>query len=240
MHSEPWLPDCALRSTYAARAVVSTMEGWLSDWLPLHDWRVADCFAPVTAREGWARNRGDDGFGISGRPRAMLDLAHAMLGRKQPQSLTDRDTQLLRRIAATALDDCVKRIDKILPSTGYEAAAARQWELMVGPAGAPVLALQLPQSALATLAKSAFPARASITPMADACGVARGVPLMARASLGMATLAVDQIMNIEIDDIILLDTAPDGPVGLEVEGISLGRKFRFAQTDGLISLELAE
>ena len=41
-------------------------------------------------------------------------------------------------------------------------------------------------------------------------------------------------------DIILLDTAPGDPIALEVEGVPLGRRFHFAQSDGLISLELAE
>ena len=244
MYSEPWLPDCALRSPYAAQALASVVNGWLADWLPSHNWRGGEALAPVTDRDGWARLRGDDGFAIAGRPRAMMDLAYAVLGRKSgsptTDRTTDRDARLLRRMAATALDDFMQRIDKILPSAGYEAASARQWELTIGPAGAPVIAVQLPQSAVAAFARRAFPATAAIAPMSDPRGVAQNAPLTARASLGTAALAVDQIMGIEVDDIILLDTAPGDPIALEVEGVPLGRRFHFAQSDGLISLELAE
>ena len=240
MYSEPWLPDCALRSSYAVRALASVTNGWLADWLPSNDWRTGECFVPVVDRDGWTRLRGDDGYTIVGRSRAMMDLAHAVLGRKTSSPTADRDAQLLRRIATAALDDCLQRVERVVPPGGYEAGDGRLWELVIGPANAPVIALQLTQAAVVTLVRDAVPARAAIRPMSNVREVVRNTPLAALASLGTATLAVDQIIGIEIDDIILLDTAPDDPVGLAVEDISLGRRFRFAQSDGLISLELTK
>lgn len=214
-----WLPKSTLQGERAALPFVTVVAEWSTAWFPARGWRAASAFQGAADSGDWSVLREDSLCSLAGRPRASNDLAFAVLGQRPRTDLTAADQQLLRRIAAVALDDLHKRLEALFPASLRQAAVAGtrgRMRLTIGADNQPKLAVEIDLATLTSLVKAGFRA---IRPRADMVQPRVAVAherLQFEAHLGSARLSIGQIDTLEAGDIIVLDRPPDAPARISI------------------------
>lgn len=229
----PWLPPGALSGESAARPVVAAVAAWSADWLG-GGWRPAASFTRAAA-DDWTAVRQGDVADVIGRPKAVLDLAFALLGVRSRTDLTQADLRLLRRVAGDALDDLSDRVGHVCGDV--RASDGPRWRLKVGPDERGPLAITLPEAALATIARRVFKPIARAVTLSSLRAAVAERSVDCTAWLGRAALSVEQFGALEPGDIILLDQPVGDTVPLAIGGrlsdlmVALGDGATLTQQD---------
>ncbi len=214
-----WMPQAALRDARAARPFAACVRTWAENWFAASAWTAAGAFDPAVTTE-WSVLSDEPAFQLLGKPKALMELAFAVLGQQPRQGLTDADLRFLRRLGSRAMDDLRAGVEAILPpgAVRTDAAAQPTWRLTIGRGQQAFLAIALNQATLAAVARNTYsPTRAPsrLSPVQGALDDL-AVPLSGR--IGSARLAVEQIGALEVGDLLLLDEAPNAALRLTVAG----------------------
>lgn len=236
-----WLPTDALRSARAAGPFVAAIDAWADSWFTSKAWVAGNHFSSAGA-SGWSVLRQVGGIDIMARPKAVVDLAFALLGQKSRQSLTETDLRLLRRLAGRAIDDLSQRLEAVFPggSGRIGTSARKRWQLDIGPAADPILAIMLDESLLATVARTAFSPCRAPTPLFAASTAVEDIIVPMSGRIGAARLAIEQIDAIEVGDLLVLDETADALVRLNIAGRASDLRFSIGETDGRLTLTMQE
>lgn len=241
--AKPWLPDDCLRSQRSAHSMVEAVGDWSRAWFKADGWKPGTCFSTGVA-EGWAGLSDDGRASITARAGAVTDLALAILSTKPPRiPPAQRDLQFLRRLGAKAVDDLSVRIADVLPPRTQDAdrlASGPQWQLAIGPAEGPALAVTIGEPDLIALARKTYRPLAARGSMVGPREPLQEMPVTIAGIVGNARLAVEQIKSLEIGDVIVLDQKSDMPVRLVIEGRVTGLPVFIGQQDGRQTLSLQD
>lgn len=217
--TQSWLPKSTLQSERAVRPFAAAVADWAEAWFPDRAWRAAPGFQPAGEGGDWSVLREDTHFSIVGRPKATLDLSFALLGQRPRQDLTQADHQLLRRLAATALDDLHKRTGSLYAASLRQAsgsASRSRLRLTIGPDNQAKIAIEAELGALTALIKSSFRAVAGRRELVAPRGAIAQQPVRIEAHLGSAALSIAQIETLEVGDIVVLDRPLDAPARISI------------------------
>lgn len=217
--TQSWLPKSTLQGERAVRPFAAAVADWAEAWFPDRAWRAAAAFQAAGDGGDWSVLREDALFSLVGRPKATLDLAFAILGQRPRQDLSQADHQLLRRLAAAALDDLHKRTASLYAAGLRQSAGTgsrSRLRLTIGPDNQAKLAIEPEPGALTALVKSSFRARAARTELTSPRAAIAQEPVRIEAHLGSAALSIAQIETLEIGDIVVLDRPLDAPARISV------------------------
>ena len=234
-----WFPCGSLASRPAARRFVAIVGEWGRIWFSRDAWQAGEQFSQPTPSDK-VTLREKSRLALLGGPKTVVAMAHAMLGQPMRGDPTPGDVRVLQRLAGTALDDLVVRLEALfpprmdapLPAVGQTAA---KWHLSIGPAAAG-LALQLDSGDLAELARAGF---APIAPAADLQplrSALEDLELTASGMLGTIPLTLSDLAALEPGDILLLDQTPDTEVELLLENTRTATGCALTQTEGQLAL----
>lgn len=229
----PWLPPGALTGADAARPLAQVITAWSDEWLS-GGWRPATGFTRAAA-DDWSVLRQGDVADVVGRPKAVLDLAFALLGAKPRGDLTETDLRLLRRIAGDALDDLSERVGRVCPDTA--SVGGVRWRLTLGPGEREQLAITLPEAALAAIARRAFRPIARAVTLSSLRTAVADQSIDCAAWLGRAALSVEQFGALEPGDVLLLDQPVGDAVPLAIGGRPSDLMIALADGGATLSLQ---
>jgi len=237
----PWIPSAALRHKRAARPFAAAVGSWAETWFAASGWSAADAFDSSVSPD-WSVLRDEGAFQLLGKPKALLELAFAVLGEKPRQGLTDTDLRFLRRLGSRVIDDLRASVEAILPAgaVGMDIPGQPMWRLTVGRGQQTWLAIALNQATLATVTRAGFSAVREKTRLSQVRDALDGVPVPLSARIGSAKLAVEQIGALEVGDLLLLDEAAGAPLHLTVAGQPSGLYFAIDDSGDRLTLTMQE
>jgi flagellar motor switch/type III secretory pathway protein FliN len=217
--TQSWLPKSTLQGERAVRPFAAAVADWAEAWFPDRAWRAAPSFQSALDGGDWSVLREESYFSLVGRPKATLDLAFAILGQRPRQDLTQADHQLMRRLAAAALDDLHKRTASLY-ATGLRQASGSvsrsRLRLTIGPDNQARIAIEAELGSLTALVKSSFRAIAGREELVPVRTAIAQEPVSIEAHLGSAALSIAQIETLEIGDIVVLDRPLDTPARISI------------------------
>lgn len=217
----PWLPAGVLGDERAARPFAVAISAWSARWFARSRWTAASCFE-VAANADWSLLHDGAAFQLFGKPKALVELAFAILGQPPRPGLTDTDMRYLRRLGSRALDDLAAGIEPIAVlgsgAAPMHAAAEPLWQLDIGRPRQPSLAIIVAQSTLVAAARKSYPAVRPSAALARPRDAVADVAVSLAGRVGSARLAVGQIGSLEVGDLLLLDTSAERPLELAVAG----------------------
>mgnify|MGYP001792004992 CR=1 FL=1 len=248
MMAQPWLPDACLTSRRAAQPIVNVIEAWTKNWFKRSAWQVLgnwDEALPQSASDFQPMRRAR-GFEITGKNEAEITLALAILGaeRESPQTNDDRD--LLQKLGKCVIDDLEARIAETLPHEEVfvhdrlAISSPRLFSLLIGPIGEAQIALECPIAQLVRMTRGTY-SNAAIAPQMTTCAEAladQTVEISAR--LGSARNSLKDLAELEVGDVLLLDSAPDQPSDLMVNGKRSALSFTIVDDHDAYTLEFQE
>lgn len=239
----PWMPREALCGERAAQPLARMIAEWSETWFPGGgEWAAAHAFQ--SPRPGdWSILRQEASFNLVGKPKAMIDLAFALLGEHPREELTETDLRLLRRLAARAVDDLGARIETCLSpaACAVDPVVQANWHLGIGPAGRSVLAVGVSQPTLVAIGRTAFaPVRNSPPLLVAARDAIDSVELPTAGRIGTARLSVEQIDAVAVGDILVLDEGAGARVQLIVAGRPSNLFFAIDEIGDRLTLTMQE
>lgn len=214
-----WLPKSTLQGERAVRPFAAAVADWAGAWFAARGWRAAATFQPAGDGGNWTVLRDDPLYSVVGQPKVTLDLAFAILSQRPRQELTPSDQQLLRRLAAAALDDLHKRIAALYPAGLRQSAglgARERLRLAIGPDHQPQLGVEVDLGGLTALVRGGFRAVRPRGELIPARTAVAQQPVRVEAHLGSAALSIAQIETLEIGDIVVLDRPLTAPARLSI------------------------
>ena len=237
----PWIPSAALRHQRAAGPFAAAVGSWAETWFATAGWTAADAFDSSVSPD-WSVLRDEGAFQLLGKPKALLELAFAVLGEKPRQGLTDTDLRFLRRLGSRVIDDLRAGVEAILPSgaVGMGAPGQPMWRLTVGRGQQTWLAIALNQATLAMVTRAGFSRAREKTRLSSIRDALDEVPVPLSARIGSAKLAVEQIGALEVGDLLLLDEAADAPLRLTVAGQPSDLYFAIDDSGDRLTLTMQE
>lgn len=237
----PWMPAAALRQSRAAQPFAAVVRSWAENWFAASGWVAADVFDSAVATD-WSILRDDAAFQLLGKPKALLELAFAMLGQEPRQGLTDADLRFLRRLGSRALDDLQASVEALLPAGAAEMTVAGQpvWRLTIGSDRTAWLAIALNQATFAAIARKVYPLTKPKSRLSSARDAVNDVVVPLSGRIGSARLAVEQIGGLEVGDLLLLDEAASAPLRLTVAGQPSDLYFAIDASSDRLTLTMQE
>lgn len=235
----PWLPATTLATPRAAAPFVEVVAAWSRDWFAAKAWRAETSFQPESG-DAWSIVRDEPGFALAARPKASIELALALLGAVPTTPPREADHKLLRRLASRALDDLAGRISAILPRT-IEASGTRMWQLGIGHGGARFpFALRINQAVLIAATRRAFSPRRAPATLTLPRAALRDIEVEIAGHLGSARLAVAALGDLDVGDLLVLDTPAGAPARLAVEGRPSDLFFAIGENGDRLSLTMQD
>ncbi|WP_379549924.1 flagellar motor switch protein FliM [Qipengyuania sp. DGS5-3] len=224
------------------------MTSWSKDWFGQKGWQVLgtwDAVGRPNAKD-WTVLRDASRLQIKGKAMAMQSLALALLNSKKHPKYTDQDLRLMRKLASRALDDLQSRIEQSLgnsqpAASAYPIAGGASYSLLIGIVGGAQLAVECAASDLAQIIRQTFPTNQDNEDELKA----REDSLLEQnvsvaASIGEASLTIEEIEKLEVGDIVMLDRAADAAVMLTVEDMQTDLPFALGEAGGKITLKLED
>lgn len=240
---QSWIPRSTLQGEHAVRPFAAAVADWSEAWFPDGAWQAAANFKPAGDGLDWSVLREHSHFALVGRQKASLDLAFVLLGQRLRQDLTEADHQLLRRLAASAIDDLHQRIASLYSASEMQAsgAAARdRLRLTIGPGGQAKFAIEAERDPLTTLVKGRFRAIARRNELSPVRTAIAKEPVRIEAHLGSAELSIAQIESLEIGDIVVLDRPIDAPARISINNRLGSMPFALSDNGSNILLTLQD
>ncbi len=246
--AQPWLPDACLTTRSAAQPMAAIVDAWTSEWFKRAPWQVLgnwDEASPQTANAYSILTRAK-GFEITGKEGAEITLALAMLGAEGEDYSTSEDEDLLRKLGKRALQDLESRIADFLPKTDdaatdrFSTAFPRVFSLLIGPLGEAQIALECSMAQLVLMTRGTYRAIASDEGITNTDRVVEDLSVSVSARLGSASISLKDLAGLEKGDLLLLDSSPDDPADLMIEGQRSSLAFAISEAKNSFTLEFQE
>lgn len=243
----PWLPASCLTARRAAEPFERIVKAWGEEWFSANAWQVLGTWDAVGQPDAsdWAVLRDAARLRVKGRPKAMHALALALLDAKEPAKRTDQDVRLMRRVASRALDDLQGRIEDSLGSApsqsgSYPAESGATYTLLIGVVGGAQLAVECAAADLVQIVRQTFPTKTMTDQLDLRDDAFDEATVTVGASLGQASLSIEQLEQLEVGDILVLDRILDAPAQLTIQETLTDLPFALGEAEGKITLELQE
>lgn len=215
----PWLPAGIADRTEVRAALSREVTDWASAWFASPRLGAIDFGRSQVAGEGPVV------LAIEGAD--LLQLAALAAEVTDPvEALAGADRTLLRGLGDEMLADLRRRLQVLLgpgPGVGFGGVDI---EMRLGPKGLrPSLRVGLAEAALVGLAKRLMPTPAPASvPIATMASALTETRLIIDATLGRVDLTLGDLRGLATGDVLVLDTALDGKIGLSL----LGSETQFA------------
>lgn len=244
--ARPWLPAGHLTCERVRSAVSGAVGAWSEAWfgrplVRLSTLRVGE--TGVVARAGWLA-AGSLGISLSRRSAGqLLGLALDATLDQQPQ--TETDQEVLEHLERAMMSDLGQRLEQALgmgdqdPGPRSEGGAhdvvASLWD-----ADGEIAQVSVPQSALVALVRRhAPPPRTSTEALTRRTEGLGPQEVSLEATLGVATLSLEEFRNLAPGDVLVLGTALDDLLALSIAGAAAPvAQARLTQADGQMALAL--
>lgn len=231
-----WLPEDALVSASAQRALAELVEAWAREWFPGEPLRVLGQFACVAAPRSELRklvwHRCNEGVAI-GLPSAGATVLGALVLDVPMANGTrgDEDLKLLAALGKECLDGLKSRLAQLLglgkadwhlsDITREEGAVYR---LEIGSATR-AITLQLEYSAdrFARFVRATLPEVGAKEPLADGAAALARIPVALSARLGCCGLTLAELSGLTSGDVLVLDSVTEESLPLALDGTPLAR-----------------
>ena len=241
----PWLPDTCLTSQRAAEGVTRVIDQWADAWFARNPWQTLGGWdeAPVASLQDFALLSRVNGMEIRGKDEAMTTLGLAIMGLREEDAETQQDTDFLHALAVQALEDLEERVSGILPShrsTGVDAVSSafpRVFSILVGTLGHAQLAIECSLADLVALTREAYAPLAPSQTLSSREEARQGVSLDVSVSLGTASVSLKELGELELGDLIVLETTPAEPAKLRVGNLTTDLNVEIRQADDSCVLE---
>lgn len=244
--ARPWLPAGHLTCERVRSAVSAAVAAWSEAWfgrplVRLSTLRVGE--AGVLARAGWLAI-GSIGISLPRRSAGqLLSLALDATLDQQPQ--TETDQEVLDHLERAMMVDLGQRLEQALGMSdgGHGARSeggAHDVVASLWGADGEIAQVSVPQNALVALVRRhAPPPRPSaevLTRRTEALGPQE---VRLEATLGVATLSLEEFRNIAPGDVLVLGTALDDLLTLSIAGAAAPvARAHLTQADGQMALAL--
>lgn len=248
MMAQPWLPDACLTSRRAARPIVDLIEAWTADWFKQSAWQVLgswDEVLPQSPSDFHPIRRGQ-GFDITGKAEAEITLALAILGSESEGAQTKDDRDLLHKLGKRVIDDLESRIAEIMshPQASMDDRIAnsslRSFSLLIGPIGEAQMALECPLAQLVWMTRGTYTNAPMAPQMATFAEALCDQSVEISVRLGSTQISLKDLAELEVGDILLLDSAPHQPSDLMINGKTSPLSFIISDADEAYTLEFQE
>lgn len=240
-----WLPDTCLTSHRAAEGITRVIDQWADAWFAQNPWQALggwDEASEASLQDFTVLSR-VNGMEIRGKEGAMVTLGLAILGLREEDVESQQDTELLKGLAKHALEDLDKCVAGILDSsrsTGLNlvsSASPRVFSILIGTLGQAQLAIECSMPDLVTLTRMAY---APLAPPQKLCSPEEarlGVSLDVSVSLGTTSVSLKDLGELELGDLIVLNTTPAEPAKLRVGDHTTDLHVAIRQADESCLLE---
>lgn len=248
----PWSPAQVVERAAVQAPFDAALAAWRADWAPglavrIGGWRLgqADPRASVDG-DGW-RTPGA-GVAFSCGPRARLRLANAALGldldAAQPN---ERDQAVVGGFCDRLLNDLAARFEAVLAAPGAVGAYAEQ-----APAGrSPAMVIAaiegtegvlvraaLPAGPLEALYRRGLPRRPATAALVDRADALCASAVRLEATLGEASLSLQELRAMAPGDVLQLDRKLTDPVRLSLADGGFVAHAALTQSDGRLAVRL--
>jgi hypothetical protein len=250
-----WLPTSALNGEGVRRCLADAVDRWAGKWFA----RLAVTMSRPDLRSGaapeqpqsWQRYGSAVAMAASSSDLTRI-AGFALAASPERLVLSEVDRGIIGRFTTAVLADLAAQLEQALGADAGEECPAVPVEDPFGGGGGllfdlsegykrPLLRCAIPLAPLVGFRRSIIPAsaarRAPIAPISRAVARTR---LRVEASLGEAILPLGELAGLAVGDVLILDRAIEGGIGLTAgphrSGIARGH---FAASEGPISLNLS-
>jgi flagellar motor switch/type III secretory pathway protein FliN len=242
---QPWLPETCLTSLRAAQPMARVIDGWASEWFRNDPWQVLGGWdeVPHTDAGQFALIRRAGSMEIRGGSEVQTTLALAILGAGDQPPANANDLAVLRQLGGRVLDDLEMRIKELGDGLGAARPATptqgfpRVFSILIGTLGQARLAIECRAADLVQMARGTFPTSHVDAPLANRISVRDTISVSVAVSLGTASISLKDLGDLEVGDLLLLDSKPDAPTRLMVEGRKSALAFSISEAGNSCILE---
>jgi len=233
MNWNPWLPEEALADGATDRLLAEMLGRWSEKWFAHQVVRPLGTLSRTGAAEapgGAAEARFlDDGLAVTFDSAATRTIAAMMLDAAEEKgTLTERDSQVVTRLAAAAVDDLCVRLSQM-----FRLPADARWR--TGPVGAvplddvrscalgiadrePLIHILVETRLMVGLVRCRIPPAPQPRPLQPISAGLGSQLLTVSALLGRCDLTLSELADLAIGDVLVLDRQLADPLSLVVDG----------------------
>lgn len=248
-----WLPRGVGTGEEVRAAVKRTVADWSEQWfgqdtVSLSTLRPVEGAPEGVDRAGWRRHGAAVGINCGGRA-AQRVLGWALDTRLDLLELTDNDQLLIDAFGERLFGDLTARLETALgvagdlpdrrpidPFDGQGGVIAS----LVDAHGGTVVALALPQDAIAAFCRARAPApRPATAPLLDRAAALNPETITLEAQLGRAELSLGELRTLAVGDVLVLNTGVGDAIDLGLPGAGAAPlRGRLTHLDGHVALTL--
>ena len=224
----PWLPSDALSRERLKAVLDDILAAWSSHWLAGSTAKIAagwqdDWPSPA----GGGCRRSCEGLAwLTMTPAGEAFVAGAMLSAQVPQTMHEREREVVTSLAASAADDLLNRVGLLVrgepgrvsadPSAMPDAGSSL-WDISIGNRRN-VVRFALSMRAMVAMTKRSLraPPRIELGSLAE--GMA-GAQIELSAGIGHCALSLTEVQGLAPGDVLVLDQPASAPVEILVDGI---------------------
>jgi len=247
-----WLPDACLTSRRAAQPIAKIVAEWATDWFDQAPWQALgnwDEASPNSSDENHVIGRAK-GLEITGKAQVETTLALAILGAEDKTLTRDDDKDLIAKLGKRAIKDLEDRIAEFLPletpgtadsvASRFSAVFPRVFSLLIGPLGKAQIALECSLTQLVAMTMGTYSQTGGRDEMASTKSIIDDLHVDVAARLGSTSITLKELAGLEAGDLLLLDSKPDDPAELMIEGQRSSLAFMISETGSKYTLEYQE
>jgi flagellar motor switch/type III secretory pathway protein FliN len=221
---------------------------WASDWFKTSPWQVLgnwDEASPQRSEDYKVLGRAK-GLEITGNSEAETALALAVLGAEDQTVATNDDRDLVAKLGKRAIKDLEERVAEVLPQDSDLAASRfssvfpRVFSLLIGPLGKAQIALECSHTQLIAMTLGTYPQTVLRDGLSSTKAIVDDLSVGVSARLGSASITLKELAGLEKGDLLLLDSKPDDPAELIIEGQRSALSFMISETGTQYTLEFQE
>lgn len=222
-----WLPDDAITGVRTSAALDKCLAQWGEEWL-------AEGALVVTGLSiGQLLSGNADGC-LTGSPPLIseisvscesedhsLRLAAMLLGREiQPRQLrTAQDRTLLDMVTKSALDGLTDSLSEVFGRLPPASSGSASVEASIAPLGdAAILTVRIPRELVIAKLRDNAPRPRELTARQSLGSAMAGQDIRLGAVLGSSNLTLAEAENLQVGDVIVLDTVSSSPLEITIDG----------------------
>ncbi|MEM1051665.1 MAG: FliM/FliN family flagellar motor C-terminal domain-containing protein [Pseudomonadota bacterium] len=246
--AQTWLPDTCLTTRRAAQPIKTVVQGWASDWFKHSPWQVLGNWDEVSpqASDNYRVLGRAKGLEITGEQEAEIVLALAVLGADGEGLTTGDDKDLATKLGKRAIKDLEERITQFLPleadspGSRFNTLFPRVFSLLIGPLGKAQIALECSLAQLVAMTLATYPQTGTRGELSGTKAIVDELSVDVCARLGSASITLKELAGLEKGDLLLLDSKPNDPAELMIEGGGSALSFVISETGTHYTLEFQE
>lgn len=237
--AKDWLPQQAFCDEAVEAVLAETVERWSKRWFAKGTAAVAAVHAAEIARPS-PQSRVASGVlaeaELTGRGKRVL-LEAALDADLAIQVLSEGDHAVLDAFAGAALQDFVALLDETFKSAAGDEGAGVRFVLSL--AGMELLAATLPRHVLVPALRGRLGApRSGREAPKSRLGALGATKVTAEAVLGQVELALGDLNNLGVGDVVILDRGVQDPVELRLAGGQRIGRGKLSRNAGRVAIQL--